>query len=295
MIFKYDIIGDIHGESDLLHQMLHQLGYRPFAGTYRHDTRKVIFLGDFINKGPHTREVLFTVRKMVEASAAHAVLGNHECNLLGYFSRNKAGEYIRPHTEKNTQQLQATLDSFGQDQDSLHDYLHWLQRLPLFWENDLLRVAHAYWHQHSVDFIRSNFPKQRLDSAVLGEMTADSPATSAVQKILVGIKLPLPQQALFKTKWWKIGRSHRYQDLAIRPDDALGNPCISTEDVDVEAYQYPGEAKPLIFGHYNLPGLPRLLAPNYTCLDFSQDSRRYLTAYRWDGEQKLDENKIVYC
>jgi hypothetical protein len=35
------------------------------------------------------------------------------------------------------------------------------------------------------------------------------------------------------------------------------------------------------------------MAPNLACLDFSVAKDGALTAYRWDGEQKLDAGKIV--
>ena len=50
----YDLIGDIHGHAAELCQLLQQLGYAPDAlGTYRHPAgRQVIFVGDFIDRGP---------------------------------------------------------------------------------------------------------------------------------------------------------------------------------------------------------------------------------------------------
>ena len=65
----YDIIGDIHGHADELHALLDILGYG--NGTASHaEGRKVIFLGDFIDRGPKIREALETVRGMVETGNA---------------------------------------------------------------------------------------------------------------------------------------------------------------------------------------------------------------------------------
>jgi hypothetical protein len=55
---KYDIIGDIHGHADPLQALLERLGYREVEGTYAHPDRKVIFLGDYIDRGPEIRKVL---------------------------------------------------------------------------------------------------------------------------------------------------------------------------------------------------------------------------------------------
>ena len=70
----YDLIGDIHGHADALEQLLLKLGYQQVNGIYRHPERQVIFLGDFIDRGPKIREVLSIVRPMVEAGHA---LGGH--------------------------------------------------------------------------------------------------------------------------------------------------------------------------------------------------------------------------
>ena len=78
----YDLIGDIHGHADELVRLLELLGYEKNQGTYRHTERKVIFLGDFIDRGPEIRQVLETVRPMVEAGHALAVMSNHELNAL---------------------------------------------------------------------------------------------------------------------------------------------------------------------------------------------------------------------
>ena len=47
-------------------QLLEALGYKKGKGVYRHPERKVIFLGDFIDRGPKIRQVLEIVRPMIE-------------------------------------------------------------------------------------------------------------------------------------------------------------------------------------------------------------------------------------
>jgi len=54
----YDLIGDIHGHSDELVELLEVLRYRKSHGVYKHAERQVIFLGDFIDRGPKIRQVL---------------------------------------------------------------------------------------------------------------------------------------------------------------------------------------------------------------------------------------------
>jgi hypothetical protein len=61
----YDIIGDIHGHADELVQLQEKLGYRKDQGIYHHPGRQVIFLGDFIDRGPQIHRVLEIVRPMM--------------------------------------------------------------------------------------------------------------------------------------------------------------------------------------------------------------------------------------
>ena len=73
---NYDIIGDIHGHADALKALLSDLGYRERDSAWRHPDRQAIFVGDFIDRGPKQIETVATVRAMVDAGSAQAVMGN---------------------------------------------------------------------------------------------------------------------------------------------------------------------------------------------------------------------------
>ena len=107
---KYDIIGDIHGHAAPLRALLEKLGYREVAGAYSHPERKVIFLGDFIDRGPEIRETLQTVRAMVDGGSALAVMGNHEFNAMAYHTPDGQGDYLRKHTPEKVEQHRATME-----------------------------------------------------------------------------------------------------------------------------------------------------------------------------------------
>ena len=84
----FDIIGDVHGCLPELEQLLDKLGYaidRDGAGrpvNASHPTRRAIFLGDLVDRGPDTPGVLRLVMSMVAEGAAFCVPGNHEAKLL---------------------------------------------------------------------------------------------------------------------------------------------------------------------------------------------------------------------
>lgn len=89
----FDIIGDLHGCCDELESLLQKLGYEqaqrdadnPVWGaySYRHPQgRKIIFLGDLVDRGPRILHTLRLVRNMVVDGAALCVPGNHDMKFL---------------------------------------------------------------------------------------------------------------------------------------------------------------------------------------------------------------------
>jgi len=108
----YDIIGDIHGYSKTLVLMIEKLGYTMKNGFYAHPKRKIIFVGDFIDRGENPLEVLKIVKAMIDNNAAYTVIGNHEYNAIAFNTKNEKGEFLREHSAKNIKQVQKTLDNF---------------------------------------------------------------------------------------------------------------------------------------------------------------------------------------
>ena len=63
-------IGDIHGYAHVLRRLLTKLGYAESHGVFRHGSRKAIFVGDFVDRGPAQREVLKIARRMCDAGGS---------------------------------------------------------------------------------------------------------------------------------------------------------------------------------------------------------------------------------
>lgn len=83
----FDIIGDLHGCFDELVGLLGELGYlvRENGEGYdisHPDGRRVVFLGDLVDRGPRIVDCLRLAMDAVDQGAALCVLGNHEANLL---------------------------------------------------------------------------------------------------------------------------------------------------------------------------------------------------------------------
>ena len=70
----YDIIGDIHGHASALEALLLKMNYKEVNGVWQHPGRRVIFVGDYIDRGPAIRETLHIVRSMTENDKAIALM-----------------------------------------------------------------------------------------------------------------------------------------------------------------------------------------------------------------------------
>ena len=91
----FDIIGDVHGCADELETLLAKLGYLVSwlgDGKERDCTvvppqgRRAIFIGDLVDRGPRTPDVLRLVRAMVRAGSALCVPGNHDVKLVRWLN-----------------------------------------------------------------------------------------------------------------------------------------------------------------------------------------------------------------
>lgn len=306
----YDLIGDIHGHAAELRQLLDLLGYREEAGCYRHPGRQVLFLGDFIDRGPEIREVLQIVRSMVDAGSARAVMGNHEFNAICYATPDPAvqGEFLRRHNAHNVHQHRATVHQFAGD-PGWADWLDWFRGLPLFLDLGPLRCVHACWHPHSLGVIERAYTREGgLTPWFLQQATGNgTPLFHAVETVLKGIEVRLPDgwsyldkdghpRRRVRLQWFHSSdqQTWRSYTLSVNPQDMPDTPFPAGDFPGLEPYA--DDAPPVFFGHYWLsPGAvvaPSLRSPNAACLDYSVARGGQLVAYRWDGETYLSAEKF---
>jgi hypothetical protein len=305
----YDLIGDIHGHADELVQLLERLGYQKDQGVYRHPDRKVIFLGDFIDRGPQVRQVLQIVRAMIDEESALAVMGNHELNALAYHTEDpeRPGEYLRPRNAKNEEQHHATTEQFKNEPDELASYLDWFRGLPMWLDLDGLRVVHACWDEQCAKQIAHGLNEHRgITNAFLQSACKEGKTLFApVEVVLKGKEAALPKGVSFldenhivrtkiRTRWYLSRAGQTYRTYALQSDPI---PCDVelARSVKEEAVPYPPADKPVFVGHYWLPPKrPEILAENVACLDYSVAKDGFLCAYRWEGEQKLTNENFVW-
>ncbi len=143
----FDIIGDIHGCGDELEALLAELGYRvtwtPELGVTRDHNRTAVFVGDLVDRGPRSPDVVRLVRTMVDAGLALCVMGNHE---------RKAVKWLLGKDVKRTHGLEQTIAQYEalwasenvgrEDRRSVKDFLDGL-RSHVWLDGGQLCVAHA--------------------------------------------------------------------------------------------------------------------------------------------------------
>ena len=134
----YDIIGDVHGCSDALRRLCETLGYD--ENYYHEDGRRLIFLGDLIDRGPDSIGVLNLVSRLVTRGRALLTLGNHDDALMRWLK----GEHFDT-SKGGLAQTIAQIETRPEKKTLKKAILTLYQRAPLYLVLDggALIIAHA--------------------------------------------------------------------------------------------------------------------------------------------------------
>jgi hypothetical protein len=313
---EFDIIGDVHGRVTPLRALLERLGYEvdPADGAYRHPQRRAVFVGDLVDRGPEQREVLELVKAMVDGGSADITMGNYEFNAIAYATPDPAnpGEFLRVHSDKNTSQHRAFLEQL--DAAEREHYVDWFKTLPLWLDNEHIRVVHACWHAPSLRVVRDRCGGDRLTDEHFAEAAKKgSELYRAVEILLRGPEISLSkygQQPYLdwdntarteaRVRWWD-PTATTLRDLAdmrgVRTENRARYPQLPALAVDSEdgpTFVYTDDV-PLFYGHYWLSWQNRQEDwTSYTaCVDFSASGDGPLVAYRWNGEPTISGENYV--
>ncbi|MFV0481879.1 MAG: metallophosphoesterase [Campylobacteraceae bacterium] len=301
----YDFIGDIHGYSDKLEELLIKLGYKKENGIYKHKTRVAFFLGDYIDRGPSIIKTLKIVKDMVEAKSAKALMGNHEYNAVCFYMQDESGGHLREHSIKNIIMHYEMLKQFDHKEDEYKEYITWMKTLPLFYEDEFCRAVHACFDEDIIEYLKKELNGNTLsDEAFKKASKIGSKLNFAVEDITKGKEVRLPKDILhydqngnarthMRIKWWENPQNITYKDISVEKIEGLPKERVDVSLLRNTNYYKSGE-KPVFFGHYWFRGEPRYIKENVCCLDFSVAKGGKLTCYRFDNEQKLDNSKFIY-
>jgi len=302
----YDIIGDVHGEAALLKKLLKKMGYQKVNGSYAHPERKVIFTGDFINRGTEIKKTVRMVRAMVESGNALAVLGNHEINAILYHLNDKHGVLLVKKNTKHYLSLFKTIREYSRDANEWKETLKWMRSLPLFLDLGGLRVVHACWSQRAIEVANSIYSEGRIRKKVFRTIfkDSDSEITQSVWRLTKGVSLKMPPDLRVKNnkgvtprsirvEWWEDPTGKNFQELSFESKYTLPSYTVPKELLP-KVYPYPEDAPPLFIGHYCRGNGPTLIKPNICCVDSCVIGTGVLTAYRWNGETFLNTDNIIW-
>lgn len=300
-ITHFDIIGDIHGQHAKLIQLLRKLGYTHNGRFWQPPIgHMALFVGDFVDRGVAQLATLQTVFAMIDNGTAHAVMGNHEYNAIGWLhpiATNTDGTpiYQREHNATNRANHAAFLDEVI-DGSALHTY--WINRLlelPLWFELPQLRLVHAFWAQSAIDLLVPIIPDGRLSVASFAQINNDKALKSAVYLLIKGAEACLPKSCyyldgggvkrkLVRLKWWEMGdKPLPLRTVAMNGAQIVCAHCAAADELDAPAtlsVPAPNDDKPIFIGHYWLEGAPAILSHRVVCVDYSAARRGHLTAYR---------------
>lgn len=143
-----DIVGDVHGEIGALRDLLTHLEYDERGG-HKHG-RKLVFVGDLVDRGPDSHGVVMWVRQMVQAGNAYCILGNHELNLLIDDVKDGSGWYFDERYEQDLENYAPFIRTTPAQRKEVSEFL---AHLPVALVRDDIRIVHAAWSQQAIDAV----------------------------------------------------------------------------------------------------------------------------------------------
>jgi len=127
-------IGDVHGCAVELQTLLDGLPLTPES--------TVVFLGDYVDRGPHANQVIDTVMALRERCQVIALRGNHEQMFLDFLAEQDPRLMARFIYNGGS----ATLSSYADEEGIWHipaEHVEFLQNMPLVWETPDYFFVHA--------------------------------------------------------------------------------------------------------------------------------------------------------
>jgi serine/threonine protein phosphatase 1 len=132
-------VGDVHGNLPALRGLWEAL--------VRREVPRVVFLGDYINKGARSAEVLDDLVSMAEAGRVTLLAGNHETALVDALDREDLSAFLKmggAMTIRSYVGGRVGPDVFGEFMAKIPlEHLAALRRMPLTYETDALVAQHT--------------------------------------------------------------------------------------------------------------------------------------------------------
>ena len=166
----YDIIGDVHGCLDALERLCAGLGYDTH---FQHpEGRRLVFVGDLIDRGPSSLGVLSLIADLVRRGRALLTLGNHD-DALRRWLHSETIDLSRGGTAQTIREIDARRDkaAFKKTVSAL------LDNTPLYLVLDggRLIVAHAGIEEEMIGKTDSETRRFVLNGDAIGRSPEGKP------------------------------------------------------------------------------------------------------------------------
>ncbi|MEF3353855.1 metallophosphoesterase family protein [Paenibacillus sp. GYB006] len=154
------MISDIHGCIDQLNQMLHLIQFNSIDD-------QLIFLGDYVDRGPNSKAVVDKVIELVNMHNAIALRGNHDQRLVDLINNDSALirsnfiehggiQTLQSYCDINIINNEISNEILNQAKDTINTFfghhLDFLSELPLFHEDDDHIYVHAGLNPNFIDW-----------------------------------------------------------------------------------------------------------------------------------------------
>ena len=289
-VLGLDVIGDVHGQLAALERLGGLLGYDVAGGWTHPEGRRLLFVGDLVDRGGASLEVCELVLELQRTGRALALMGNHELNLI---AQHWGIDKQQRHSNRET------LADVARRPERWEPVIDELARLPLAWEAPGLRVIHAVWHRGCVDAVRELLPPgdhagppELARHIVLGSPFAGRALVPGLPTVGPGVGGD-PQHAVL-LKGYELPADKPFPDADGKQREKLRVCWWLDPDADV-----PRDGR-TVFGHYwNLPPRPddELFAPPHP--SGHPDSRKWVEEHTKglsdEGEYDVPDDVPFVC
>ncbi len=213
-------VGDVHGMLPELKQLIEAMGFVHENGIpKRKDGGKLLFLGDLIDRGPHSLETLEYVKKCVEHGHL-CLMGNHEKKMIHMWEQFQSSGEVPEIQGSN---LQTFYDMLRLPRSLAQEYIDFMKRLPLHYTIESKKIA----------FCHGNLDYYHPDLTTAGEMLYGS--QRAFKKANDEVNWPIEKLTEYKyfNLWKKKQSKNRNQYKLIHghvPTYFKNDACFSLED-----------------------------------------------------------------
>ncbi|MEC0129323.1 metallophosphoesterase family protein [Paenibacillus pabuli] len=150
------IISDIHGCMDQLNEMLHLIQFNSVED-------QLILLGDYVDRGPHSKEVVDKVIELVQKHHAIALRGNHDQRLVDLindpshlvqskFLEHGGVQTLQSYCGSNEISDEILIQSRERIKSQYGHHIEFLAGLPLYYEDHDHIYVHAGLNPNYVDW-----------------------------------------------------------------------------------------------------------------------------------------------